>query len=299
MHVIQRCHGLPHTTIIAKPRHNTMKHVGEKVPYGLDSILTWDYAGELGGRATDSFLLCTYFLMLLTTVSFFLLVVCEPKFRVGSPLCTGIAGAVKVTQIFKQKLKIQHGCPLSSQGLHLSPQLQENRCSPGILTPESCYTASSSAANMNVCPLHSHRQPLHQMWLCLPSLVFISCWWQNTWLIAGDSSYPHARALKSLFAPTQPTSQCMSTGMCWAQLEAGGAVWFPLFTPTLASQTKMQGKDCQVEEVREAGAHLSNRICSDTSHPQASLLLLVVQGWFPSCQTNPDLHSVTYCTLCF
>lgn len=74
----------------------------------------------------------------------------------GSSVCTGIAGAVKVTQIFKQKLKIQHGCPLSSQGLYLNPQLQENRCSPGILTPESCYTASSSAANMNVCPLHSH-----------------------------------------------------------------------------------------------------------------------------------------------
>lgn len=152
---------------------------------------------------------------------------------------------------------------------------------------------------MSIYPLHSHRQPLHQMWLRLPSIILISCWWKNTWLTAVDSTYLHARAMKSLFAPTQPISQCMCTGMYWAQLEAGGAVWFPLFTPTLASQTKTQRKDCQVEEVREAGAHLSNQICSDTSHPQASTPLLLVQGWFPSCPTNPDLHSVTYCSLCF
>lgn len=91
----------------------------------------------------------------LTTTSSFLLVVCEPKLTVGSSVCTGIAGAAKVTQIFKQKLEIQHGCPVSSQGLHLSPQPQENRCFPGILTPESCYSASSSAAkvDMSICPL--------------------------------------------------------------------------------------------------------------------------------------------------
>lgn len=178
MHVTQRCHGLPCVTVVAKLRHNMMKQVGEKVPYGARLYINLRMCRRTWWQSYRHFSPLYLFLDALTTTSSFLLVVCEPKLTVGSSVCTGIARAAKVTQIFKQKLEIQHGCPVSSQGLHLSPQPRENRCFPGILTPESCYSASSSAAkvDMSICPLHSHRQPLHQMWLYLPSIILISCW---------------------------------------------------------------------------------------------------------------------------
>lgn len=90
--------------------------------------------------------------------------------------------------------------------LRLSPQPQENRYSPGILTPESCYTASSFAAkgDMVTCPSHSCRQSLHQIWLCLRSPNFYFMLVKNTGLITLASPYPHARVTKSLLHLVQP-----------------------------------------------------------------------------------------------
>jgi len=63
----------------------------------------------------------------------------------------------------------------------------------------------------------------------------------------------------------------------------------------MASRTEMQRKDCPLEEVREAGTRLLNRICNDTVfliHRPASTLLLV-QGCFSFCQMDVDLCWLT------
>lgn len=91
-----------------------------------------------------------------------------------------------------------------------------SRHSPGILTPENCYTASFSAAKVDMvtCPLHSHRQPLHQIVLCLCSHIY----GEKNW---ADCTGLYLRACQNdEISPSPcPAHARLDTRVYWHQLE--------------------------------------------------------------------------------
>lgn len=177
-------------------------------------------------------------------------------------------------------------------GVTSEPPTQGNRCFLGILTPGSCHTASSSAAKVDtIWPAHYVATDSPHI-KCGCVSLFSSFSFHAGEKYSADYPgvyWPTHRSDET--SPSPHPANARAPGCSGTSLRAGGAVWFPLFTPTSASQTKMQRKWCQMEEVRDASAHLSDWICSDTgflTHRPANTLLLF-QGCVSFGQTNLDL----------
>lgn len=209
-----------------------MKQAGEKVPYG-DRLCNLRICSWTLLQSYRHFSSLYLFLDALNTVFFFLLVERKSKFRVGSSVCTGTAGAVEVIWIFKQKLEIQHGHPLQPGATSQPPAPRKQVFSWDTPSREllHCFLFCSKSR-------YEHLPITDSLYIKCGCISLVSPWWKNTWLIALGSTYPHARAMKSLFAPTQPVHVHWDVlGSAWG--------WRGSFVPTVHSHISLSDKNAE------------------------------------------------------